>query len=695
MGLILVFNENFKLPQQFHTVATQYLAHGISVLPVWGMSNPELFKVAATNWKTHQRWFATDYHLGKWYREGCYQGIGVICGRLSQLLVIDFDNLSFFRDFCEQFPQLTMTYIVKTPNGWHVYFHIPAHVNVQLPTHIEGLDIQWEGRYVVAPPTHGYIQHHITTLLTLSETDLTDIGAWMTDLQDTQNEAKTAPARVPQRRMSAKELASSYRAYAREGNRNNTLFQCACLAHNMGWSEDETYEVLRGLHVEAGTDDEKPHNRYREATLTISSAFKQDLWHLLSGQNRPLPNTITEAMHKAGHTCAVQVLSILRNNGHEPGTTITRPDLVAFCRHKGLSYHTIKKTISLLTPDGGRLLTELDASDSAIPAFEICDMSINAKPSKSQMGRPPKVFRIPTDHELAEMYDCGVGVVADYLPDAELVSAKRTRMAAHRAFIARKPGMHRSTLLAERLGVSKRTKNRYDNAIPDLHKRPVYAEIPLHKGNLWHIPREDAPAWLFLEDETGKRYPPIRGLAGKLLKQGRAVRLCQRMPNYYWVGTPSDKPLPTPLPERAYTNPNAYHDPRPLMVYWQEAYQPVAEASLSPKTGAESVLETTEDTSVPNRGHQPLLLPESDLESHNPRIPFADPELEFMTRTIQHRIHGQGRGAMDLRTVRQRILRYGSLAVWRAMRLVEVRDDVRDVPAFLTAYLKERVANTA
>lgn len=629
MGLILLFNENFKLAQQFHTAATTYLAHDISVLPVWGMSNPELFKVAATNWKTHQRWFATDYHLSKWYREGCYQGIGVICGRLSNLLVIDFDNLTFFRDFCEQFSHLTITYIVKTPNGWHVYYHIPRNVDVQLPTNIEGLDIQWEGRYVVAPPTHGYIQHHITTPITLNAADLADIGAWMTDLQPAQNEAKTAQTRIPQRRMNAKELASSYRAYAREGNRNNTLFQCACLAHNMGWTEDETYEVLRGLHVEAGTDDEKPHNRYREATLTISSAFKQDLWHLLSGENRPLPNTITEAMHQAGHTCAVQVLSLLRNNGHEPGRAITRPDLIAFCRHKGLSYHTIKKTISLLTPD------------------------------------------------------------------EELVSAKRTRMAAHYAFIARKPGMHRSTLLAERLGVSKRTKNRYDNAIPDLHKRPVYAEIPLHRGNLWHIPREDAPAWLFLEDEAGKRYPAFRGLAGKLLKQGRAVRLCQRMPNYYWVGTPSDKPLPTPLPERAYTDPNAYHDPRPLMVYWQEAYQPVAELSLSPKTDDKSVLKTTEDIGVANREYQSLLLPESDLESHNPRTPFADPELEFMARTIQHRVHGQGRGVMDLRTVRRRILRYGSLAVWRAMRLVEVREDVRNVPAFLTAYLKEQVANTA
>jgi len=248
--------------------------------------------------------------------------------------------------------------------------------------------------------------------------------------------------------------------------------------------------------------------------------------------------------------------------------------------------------------------------------------------------------------------------------------------------------MHRSTLLAERLGVSKRTKNRYDNAIPDLYKRPVYAEIPLYGSNLWHVLDQEMPAWVFLEDETGKRYPPLRGLAGKLIKQGKQIRLLRRLPNYYWVGQPSPHKTPTPLSQRAYADKNAYYDPRYLMVHWDDALHPVANASETPEMGTQGHENTQYDLlATPAQKTLPLP-PAGEVEYHDARTPFADTEWEYIAQRIQERINTLGKGNIALHPIRRLLVHHGITAVWRAMVRTEIRQDVRNAPAFLVALVK-------
>ena len=45
----------------------------------------------------------------------------------------------------------------------------------------------------------------------------------------------------------------------------------------------------------------------------------------------------------------------------------------------------------------------------------------------------------------------------------------------------------------------------------------------------------------FLQDETGKRYPPKPAIARKLLKQGHGVWLMKRSVKLYWYGS---EPIP-------------------------------------------------------------------------------------------------------------------------------------------------------
>ncbi|MGB7340275.1 MAG: bifunctional DNA primase/polymerase, partial [Phototrophicaceae bacterium] len=139
----------------FLAAAQTYLAKNWSVIPVWATAHVEFFKVAAIKWLRYCRQHASSDQIDHWFKFGAFQGVGIITGSISDLAVLDFDCSDKYQLFCQLFPHLTNTYTVKTPNGWHLYFHIPKTCTTRT-LQKDGTDWQWEGRYVVAPPTQGY-----------------------------------------------------------------------------------------------------------------------------------------------------------------------------------------------------------------------------------------------------------------------------------------------------------------------------------------------------------------------------------------------------------------------------------------------------------------------------------------------------------------------------------------------------------
>jgi len=150
-------------------------------------------------------------------------------------------------------------------------------------------------------------------------------------------------------------------------------------------------------------------------------------------------------------------------------------------------------------------------------------------------GRPPRYYFLPTISTLCQRLRVQRSISAPMHTD-ELRSAKHYRQALHREFIRRRPGLYSRGWLSARLGVSRWTTLRYDDAV-GIRVQPMYSKQQISWANVNDVPetQQDAPitgAWL--QTFTGKRFPPIRALAKKLLaRRGNWLLYITRIANHY------------------------------------------------------------------------------------------------------------------------------------------------------------------
>lgn len=162
-----------------------YLLDGYSVIPLVG-------KVCPTGWKVyqHNRVHITDL---KWWEEmGWLKNIGIVCGRISNnLVVIDLDGQDAINLFKPVFGDLmARTFTVRTGSGLHVYLHtdtLPNNRKVVLGDNHSGIEIRGEGQYVVAipsihPTTQKPYEIHVRKPAARIN-GLWDINAWLDTLE--------------------------------------------------------------------------------------------------------------------------------------------------------------------------------------------------------------------------------------------------------------------------------------------------------------------------------------------------------------------------------------------------------------------------------------------------------------------------------------------------------------------------------
>ena len=130
---------------------------GYSTIPVHGDNAPAEPKRPAVSWRIFQGRVPTEAEIERGFSD-TITGLGIVCGRVSRLLVIDFDDALRYQRFCRHLPQYAETYTVKTKRGFHVYYR----TSEKVPSHqFDGGDIKGERSYVVAPPSTigGHIYH--------------------------------------------------------------------------------------------------------------------------------------------------------------------------------------------------------------------------------------------------------------------------------------------------------------------------------------------------------------------------------------------------------------------------------------------------------------------------------------------------------------------------------------------------------
>lgn len=135
-----------------YEAAIHYSTQDFSVLPCRGK------KPGLLNWKHLQERRADLATINKWDEAGLLENVGIICGRVSNnLVVIDLDGRQAVEAFSAQFPALLDTYTVQSGSGQgaHLYLYVD---DLPPTTRVVGgpggnVELRADGCYVVAPPS--------------------------------------------------------------------------------------------------------------------------------------------------------------------------------------------------------------------------------------------------------------------------------------------------------------------------------------------------------------------------------------------------------------------------------------------------------------------------------------------------------------------------------------------------------------
>lgn len=128
--------------------ARAYLRAGCSVIPVGADKRPLI------RWGEFQDRRSTEAGLAAWWRIWPEAGPAIVCGAVSELVVLDGDPRNG-EGLAAVEARLPATPMAETGGGGrHFYFTIPSTSLVKkVPAILPGLDLQGEGSYVVAPPS--------------------------------------------------------------------------------------------------------------------------------------------------------------------------------------------------------------------------------------------------------------------------------------------------------------------------------------------------------------------------------------------------------------------------------------------------------------------------------------------------------------------------------------------------------------
>lgn len=261
--------------------ATQYLAAGLSVIPLEVKGKRPAFNLlprcsitGKPKWEEYQKRLPTEEELATWFgREG--HNVGVVCGSVSQgLVVVDFDLVQSFDEWCAQDLERWLMPTVETAHGRHVYVRVVDKIIGNHRNQSRKIDLRGEGGYVVAPPSvhpEGHVYRWVmgqwTTVPTFNS--LADIG-----LPDSifLREGRVVPLGPPLR-CGEKGMPLSISSFVArgtyEGNRDRKAFWAACECRDAGVPPEQATEwIMWGL--ERSHPDRDP---YQWAVEKVRNAY--------------------------------------------------------------------------------------------------------------------------------------------------------------------------------------------------------------------------------------------------------------------------------------------------------------------------------------------------------------------------------------------------------------------------------------
>lgn len=528
-------NEN-SLQKQLIERAKRLAQAGYSVIPVHGNNAPAEPKRPAVSWRIYQCRLASEAEIERGFINNV-TALGIVCGRVSKLLVIDFDDGLRYQRFCRHLPQYADTYTVKTKRGFHLYYRTVEKV----PSHqFDGGDIKAERSYVVAPPSvigdHVYRCARAIAELELDRADVDQILNYFHV-----NAASVTGARQRINEVKAADFKSLYHRLAARMGRNNALYRVASLANEHNKPIADVERTLLRVHCETPSRPGHKHEtwaeRWHEGKRTIGSAYRigRGREDRLSG----LPNTVRERLLDAqGSTVTARFLDILNLAGWESESFFTLKDAVKLGQDFGLSR---KSVLQALTGD----YSSFDGRH-IIGRRYVEYLDIGGLKSRKR-GRPVELaFQAPSVARLLGVMNVRRSP-SDRIGIEDVRSAKAYRVAMHREYIQRLSPKSSLRVLAGRLGLNERTIRRYNRRL-QVKVTACVGRLRLTGEALARLPkrgwraRKNTTNGFWLEAGDGSRMPGWRHLGAKLLRAGEAeARICIRQGSVFSLG---QEPMP-------------------------------------------------------------------------------------------------------------------------------------------------------
>ncbi|MEP6985982.1 MAG: bifunctional DNA primase/polymerase [Chloroflexota bacterium] len=554
--------------QTLLTAAEAYSYLGWSMIPLLGDLDPTRSKTPALPWSGYQTYRASLNDYEQWFSDRNFGGLGIVTGRISQLVVLDFDSEHVFNDFRVQYPDLVETHAVRSAGRQlpHLYYKLPDYLHLESQRG-EGIDLLSNGRYVVAPPT--LINNQAYTITrggmpkVLTERDIRRLQAFLTARKtrlpaliskpDRPTSISTIKSTTQPPKPTQHDLERLYHYYCQRGGRNEALFRTSLYARDTGWTEDETRNGLVQPHIQQAASDkhakEMPAHRQREAQKTIGSAFSRPARPIKSRarpSNPQMSNSAREALIQQKMTFVVRTHEGLHSKGIQAGQFISGQQAVELL--KGLVGRDSILAALKAKHNGLPIFAPVSphnavATDNSLQLSKTAYLIERKNQEKPQGGRPTHYYKMPSNRELCQLLEVEI-TSSDPLTAEDYASARQMRMGLQRELIKRRPGQYPRRWLARRLGITKRTLDTYHRLIP-IQKRVMYFETPITWKTIERLPFDEPLKGAFLESDHGKKYPALRIVASQLLAAGKGVCLKQRAANFYWYG--AEEPAPRRL----------------------------------------------------------------------------------------------------------------------------------------------------
>jgi hypothetical protein len=210
--------------------------------------------------------------IREWARRFPHANVGIACGAVSGLTVVDLDPKAGSNDTVRQMKALGRifkpTVSARTPSGgWHLYYgYVPQVLNSKSLLG-KGIDIRTTGGYVVAPPSvldgGRFYRWHLAPL----GADIARMPIWASmALKPKENAVFVRKEGIRDANAALSGLAK-FVTNAAESQRNSCLYWAACRAAEGGYADEATAEMLAQAAASIGLSR-------KESLKTIGSAFK-------------------------------------------------------------------------------------------------------------------------------------------------------------------------------------------------------------------------------------------------------------------------------------------------------------------------------------------------------------------------------------------------------------------------------------